>query len=55
MWKTWIRGEQGQDLVEYSLLLAFIVLAGAASYVGLGDSVDTLWGIVNNRLTSASN
>ena len=46
--------EDGQDLVEYSLLLAFIALAGVGSYLAIGGNVTTLWTIVNNRLTDAS-
>jgi Flp pilus assembly pilin Flp len=47
-------GEEGQDLVEYSLLLAFVSLAGAALYVGMATSTNTIWSIVNSRLTAAS-
>ncbi len=45
---------QGQDLVEYSLLMAFVCLAGAAFFIGIGDTTSTLWQIVNNRLASAN-
>jgi Flp pilus assembly pilin Flp len=44
----------GQDLVEYSLLLAFVCLAGAAMFIGVGNSVYGIWGIANNRLASAN-
>ena len=43
---------EGQDLVEYSLMLAFIVLAGAAAVIGMGGSISVLWTVVNNRLAS---
>jgi Flp pilus assembly pilin Flp len=46
--------ERGQDLVEYSLLLAFVCLAGAAFFIGLGSNTRTLWSIVNNRLAAAN-
>lgn len=49
-----IKEDQGQDLVEYSLLMGFITLAGAASYLSLGGYINQLWQIVNTRLTSAS-
>ncbi|HUQ95950.1 MAG TPA: hypothetical protein VM120_30005 [Bryobacteraceae bacterium] len=48
------RGEEGQDLLEYSLLLAFIVLAGAASFISMGGTINGLWGIVNSRLAAAN-
>ena len=46
--------EQGQDLVEYSLLLAFVALVGAAMYIGMGQSTRTIWTIVNSRLAAAN-
>jgi len=46
--------ERGQDLVEYSLLLAFVCLSGAALFIGMGRTSGTLWGIVNNRLAAAN-
>ena len=46
--------ERGQDLVEYSLLLAFVCLVGAAMYMGVGKSSSTLWSIVNSRLAAAN-
>jgi Flp pilus assembly pilin Flp len=52
--REFLKADRGQDVVEYSLLLAFITLAGAASYLSLGGYVNTLWQIVNNRLSTAS-
>ncbi len=51
---AFLRSEQGQDTVEYALILAFVVLAGAAMYVGMGSSTNTIWSIVNSRLNSAN-
>jgi Flp pilus assembly pilin Flp len=48
------RDESGQDLIEYCLLLAFIALAGAAAFIGMGQSTNTLWSIVNSRLAAAN-
>ena len=48
------RDEWGQDMVEYSLLLAFVCLAGAALFIGMGQTTRGLWGIVNNRLAAAN-
>ena len=31
--------EQGQDLIEYTLLLAFVALASAALFIGAGGSI----------------
>jgi len=35
--------EQGQDLVEYTLLLAFVCLASAALFINAGASLATIW------------
>jgi Flp pilus assembly pilin Flp len=49
-WKS----DRGTDLVEYTLILAFIALAGAATFIGMGSTTTTLWSAVNNRLASAN-
>jgi len=38
-----VRDEQGQDLVEYTLLLAFVCLASAALFINAGASLATIW------------
>jgi Flp pilus assembly pilin Flp len=50
-----LRDEHGQDLIEYTLLLAFISLAGAAAFVGMATSINGIWIVVNSRLASAGN
>jgi Flp pilus assembly pilin Flp len=46
--------EQGQDLVEFSLLLAFIMLATATLTNSLGASATGIWGHAGTTLTNAS-
>lgn len=46
--------EDGQDLVEYSLLLAFIALAAVSILNGVGSSIRTLFTSMSTALTSAS-
>ena len=46
--------EDGQDLVEYSLLLAFIALASAALLMNAGKSVNSIWTKANNTLGNAA-
>lgn len=48
------RDDGGQDLVEYSLLLAFVCLVGAATFIGMGSTISGIWSIANNRLASAN-
>lgn len=45
--------EQGQDLIEYTLLLAFVALAAAATFIGMGTSIDSIWTAVNTQLATA--
>ena len=46
--------EQGQDLIEYTLLLAFVCLASAALFVSAGSSVKGIWTSANSRLAAAN-
>lgn len=46
--------EDGQDLVEYSLLLAFIALATIGVLTTVQGSLKTLWGTVNTQLGTAN-
>jgi Flp pilus assembly pilin Flp len=48
------RARDGQDLVEYTLLVGFIVLASAALFQGSGGSVSTIWGQANAYLSGAT-
>jgi len=48
------RNQRGQDMVEYSLMLAFLVLTGAAFFISMGFYTSGLWGIVNSRLAASN-
>ena len=52
--KTFWQEEQGQDLIEYTLLLAFVALASAALFLGAGGSVKGIWTTSNSQLTAAN-
>jgi Flp pilus assembly pilin Flp len=54
MWNMFWKEEEGQDLVEYTLLLAFVALASAALFVGSGQSISGIWTKANIRLTAAN-
>ena len=46
--------EQGQDLIEYSLLITFIAIACMA-FIGTGrPAVNTVWTATNGQLGNAS-
>ena len=46
--------EQGQDLIEYTLLMAFVALASAALFLGAGGSLKGIWVTTNNQLSQAN-
>ena len=48
------REEQGQDLVEYTLLLAFVTMASAALFISAGGSITGIWNATNTNLTLAN-
>ena len=48
------KDEQGQDLIEYSLLMAFVALASAALFLGAGNSIKGIWSTTNSQLVAAN-
>jgi Flp pilus assembly pilin Flp len=52
--KNFINDEQGQDLIEYTLLMAFVALASAALFIGAGGSISGIWSQTNAQLTTAN-
>jgi len=52
--KSFLFEEQGQDLVEYTLLLAFVCLASAALFISAGGSIQTVWSQGSTTLASAA-
>ena len=51
--KFW-NDEQGQDLIEYTLLMAFVALASAALFLGAGGSISGIWSTSNSQLAAAN-
>jgi Flp pilus assembly pilin Flp len=54
MLKRFWRQEDGQDLIEYTLLIAFVCLCSAALLVGGGASIAGIWSVGNSRLVVAN-
>ena len=52
--RRFFREEEGQDLIEYTLLLAFVCLASAALFISAGGSVGGIWAQANSRLSQAN-
>jgi Flp pilus assembly pilin Flp len=49
-----VKEESGQDLIEYTLLLAFVALVSAAIFIGAGQATAGIWSITNSCLVRAS-
>ena len=52
--KTFWNDQQGQDLIEYTLLMAFVALASAALFLGAGGSIQGIWTKSNTNLATAN-
>lgn len=49
-----LHDESGQDLIEYTLLMAFVALASAALFIGAGKSIQGIWLATNSQLSAAN-
>jgi Flp pilus assembly pilin Flp len=54
MLRQFLKDEQGQDLIEYTLLLAFVCLATSALFISSGGSLAGIWTTGNSQLAVAN-
>jgi len=47
------RDENGQDLIEYTLLMAFVALVSASLFASSGSSVSKIWSSSSTTLSKA--
>jgi Flp pilus assembly pilin Flp len=52
--KCFVNDQSGQDLIEYTLLMAFVALASAAIFINAGGSIAGIWGSANSQLANAN-
>jgi len=52
--KSFVRNEEGQDLLEYALLVALIALVAIAAVTAAGQSVQTIFQAIADQLKTAS-
>ena len=52
--RSFWKDEQGQDLIEYTLLMAFVALASAALFLGAGSSIKGIWNATSSQLIAAN-
>jgi Flp pilus assembly pilin Flp len=50
---NFLANDQAQDMVEYSLLIAFVFFTIMGLVVGMGDSVHTITSISTSQLSAA--
>jgi pilus assembly protein Flp/PilA len=53
-WQVLTSGEQGQDLLEYALLVALIALVAVGAITLAGANVNKIFGNVAAQLTTAA-
>jgi len=53
--KNFVNDEQGQDIVEYSLLLVLIGAAAVFVLTTMGQSISSIFSKINTKLTTADN
>jgi Flp pilus assembly pilin Flp len=51
--KNFISDEAAQDLIEYTLIVAFVALASAALFMRAGKSVSGIWSNAGSQLNTA--
>ncbi len=52
--KRFMQDESGQDLIEYTLLLAFVALASASLFLSAGGSISGIWNSGSTQLANAA-
>ncbi len=51
--QTLLLQEEGQDLIEYALVVALIAFAATVGMQGLATNINTAFGTIGNKLTAA--
>jgi pilus assembly protein Flp/PilA len=54
LFARFVREEEGQDIIEYALLAAFISISGYALLKTIGSNVNTIYGNVQDVTSQAS-
>jgi pilus assembly protein Flp/PilA len=52
--KSFVRNDEGQDLLEYALLVALIALVAVAAVTTAGSQVNAIFSKVADALTTAA-
>ena len=52
--KRFLVEQEGQDLIEYTLLLAFVCLTAAAVFIQVGQNASTVWSVASTQMSGAA-
>ena len=52
--QRFLRDEEWQDTMEYTLLLGFVALAAAAIFPVVTSSIKVIWNVASNHLSNAA-
>jgi pilus assembly protein Flp/PilA len=52
--KSFVNNDEGQDLLEYALLVALIALVAIAAVTAAGGSVKTIFNSISSQLNAAT-
>ncbi len=52
--KNWFNGEEGQDLIEYALIIAVMIVVAVLALYLLGTKISSLWVAIANWLNVGS-
>ncbi|MGI6374942.1 MAG: Flp family type IVb pilin [Anaerolineae bacterium] len=50
--KNWIKAQEGQDLIEYALIIVLLVVVAVIGLGLLGTEINNLWGEIQTWLGS---
>jgi Flp pilus assembly pilin Flp len=54
LFARFVREDEGQDIIEYSLLAAFISISGYVILTNIGSQVNTIYSNVNTVTSNAA-
>jgi Flp pilus assembly pilin Flp len=55
LFARFVREDEGQDLIEYALLAAFIALVAVVMIISVGTGVNLIYEQINTQVSNAAN
>ena len=51
--RNWLAEREGQDLIEYAIMVALVAVVGAIAYTGISGNIKTIWTDVSTVVAAA--